>query len=152
MDFSQITVDIQPVVDHVRNRTLSKLPCDFSRLVYLVSARDFNTGQYFHDGLACHFTEKIVSSAFAVCHREIFDRLVFCSLEELVEELSNHISSTCESPGDALKSWANLEAYRITVPLDCDELAAQLFFSNVKVALAILERQRKVTSQDERVA
>jgi len=73
-------------------------------------------------------------------------------LEQLVEELSRHISSTCERPVDALKSWRNLEAYRIMVPLDCDELAAQLFLSNVKVALAILESQRKLASQDERLA
>lgn len=152
MAFSQITADIQPVLEHVRNRTLLKLPCDFSRLVYLASVRDFNTGQYFHDGLAIHFTEKIVSSAFAVCHREVFNRLVFCSLEQLVEELSRHISSTCERPVDALKSWRNLESYRIMVPLDCDELAAQLFLSNVKVALAILESQQKLASQDERLA
>src|SRR5713226_2295488 len=152
MGLARSNIDIEPAITDLRNRTLSRLPGDFSRLVYLASSRDYNTGQYFHDGLAFHFSEKVVSSAFALCHREVFDRLVYCSLEELVEELHRYISSMSERPEDVLNSWKNLESYRVTVPSECDELAAQLFCSNVKVALAILERVRKIASQHERPA
>jgi len=145
-------VDIEPAVRDLRNRTLKRLPGDFSRLVYLASSRDYNTGQYYHDGLAFLFSQNVVSKAMALCHTEIFDRLVYASLEELVEELGSYISSTNERPEEFLKSWKHLGSYRVTIPSECDELAAEVFLSNVKVALAILETRQKPASQDEQSA
>src|SRR5712692_7987082 len=96
MGLERRNIDIEPAVTDLRNRTLSRLPGDFSRLVYLASSREFNTGQYYHDGLAFHFGDRVASKALATCHREIFDRLVYASLEELIEELRNYIASTEE--------------------------------------------------------
>ena len=145
-------IDIEPAVRDLRNRTLKRLPGDFSRLVYLASSRDYNTGQYYHDGLAFLFSQNVVSKAMALCHTEIFDRLVYASLEELVEELRNYISSTDEQPEELLKSWKHLGSYRVTIPSECDELGAEVFLSNVKMALAILETRQKPASQDEQSA
>ena len=152
MGLERNNIDIEPAVTDLRNRTLSRLPDDFSRLVYLASSRDLNTGHYSHDGLAFHFSEDVASKAMAACHTEIFDRLVFCSLEELIEELRNYISSTAERPGDVLQSWKHLGSYRVTIPSECDELEAELFLSNVKMALAILQTRQKAVSQDEQSA
>src|SRR6266852_4754818 len=152
MGLEQRNIDVEPAVTDLRNRTLSRLPGDFSRLVYLASSRDYNTGQYYHDGLAFHFSEMVVSKAFAECHREIFDRLVYVSLEELIEELRNYISSTDERPEDFLKSWKHLGSYRVTIPLEWDELEAEVFLSNVRMALAILQTRQMPASQDEQSA
>lgn len=152
MSFESRNVDVEPAVSDLRNRTLSRLPGDFSRLVFLASTRDYNTGQYYHDGLAFHFSEKVASEALGACHKEVFDRLVFYSLKELVEELHSYISSTNERPEDVLKSWKHLESYRVTVPSECDELAAGLFWSNVRIALAILQSRSEAASQDQRFA
>lgn len=152
MSFESINVDIEPAVNDLRNRTLLRLPGDFSRLVYLASSRDYNTGQYYHDGLAFHFGEEVTSEALAACHREIFDRLIFCSMEELVEELHNYISSTQESPEEVLKTWKYLGSYRVTIPSECDELAAEFFLSNVKIALEILQTRQKAALQGEQPA
>lgn len=143
MDAYSRNVDIEPAVRDLRNRSLARLPGDFSRLVYLASSRDLSNGLYSHDGLAFHFGEAVVSKAMAVCHREIFDRLVFCSLEELVDELETYISSTHAGSEEVLKTWENLQSYRVTIPLGCDELAAEFFISNVKMALAILKTRQK---------
>ena len=140
-------IDVEPAVTDLRNRTLSRLPGDFSRLVYLASSRDYNTGQYYHDGLTFHFSQNVASNAMAMCHREIFDRLVYASLEELIEELRNYISSTDERPEEFLRSWKQLESYRVTIPSECDELEAEVFLSNVKMALAILQTRQKPASQ-----
>jgi len=145
-------VEIEPALRDLRNRTLKRLPGDFSRLVYLASSRDLNTGRYSHDGLAFHFSENVASKAMAACHTEIFDRLVFCSLEELIEELRNYISSISERPGDVLRSWEALGSYRVTIPSECDETAAEIFLSNVKIALAILQIRQESALQDERPA
>ncbi len=152
MSYQARRIDDEPAVTDLRNRTLSKLPGDFSRLVFLASTRDYNTGQYYHDGLAFHFSEKIASQALGKCHKEIFDRLVYCTLEELIEELRSYISSTDEKTEDVLKSWKQLESYRVTIPSECDELAVGLFVSNVKMALAILQTRQKPASQDEQSA
>jgi hypothetical protein len=121
-------------------------------LVYLASSRDCNTGKYYHDGLAFHFSQDVASKAMALCHREVFDRLVYASLEELIEELSDYISSTNERPEDFLKSWEHLGSYRVTIPSECDELEAAVFLSNLKMALAILGTRRKPAFQDEQSA
>jgi len=152
MGLERRNIDIEPAITDLRNRTLSRLPGDFSRLVYLASSRDYNSGQYYHDGLSFHFSEMVVSKAFAACHREVFDRLVYASLEELIEELRNYISSTDERPEDFLKSWKHLGSYRVTIPSECDELEAEVFLSNVKIALAILQRRQKPSSEDEQSA
>lgn len=143
MDVDSRKVDIEPAVRDLRNRTLARLQGDFSRLVYLASSRDLGNGLYSHDGLAFHFGETVVSKAMASCHREIFERLVFCSLEELVKELDRYISSTHERSEEVLKTWENLQSYRVTIPSGCDELAAEFFISNVKMAVAILQTRQK---------
>ncbi len=145
-------IDLEPAITDLRNRTLSRLPGDFSRLVYLASSRDLNTGRYSHDGLAFHFSQNVASKAMALCHGEIFGRLVYASLEELIEELGNYISSTEERPEEFLKSWEHLGSYRVTIPSECDELEAQVFLSNLKMALAILQTRQKPASRDEQSA
>jgi len=112
MSYATRNIDVEPAITDLRSRTLSRLPGDFSRLVYLASSRDLNTGHYSHDGLAFHFSENVVSKAMAACHQEIFDRLVYASLKELIEELRNYISSTDERPEDFLNSWKHLGSYR----------------------------------------
>ena len=152
MSYKERNIDVGQAVTDLTNRTLSRLPGDFSRLVYLASSRDYNNGQYYHDGLAFHFSESVASRALAECHREIFARLVYASLEELIAELRNYISATEERPEDFLKSWEHLGSYRITIPSECDELEAQVFLSNLKLALAILQARQKPASRDEQSA
>src|SRR5437762_12586574 len=107
-------VEIEPALRDLRNRTLARLPGDFSRLVYLASSRDLSSGHYSHDGLAFHFGENVASKAMTACHAEIFHRLVFCSLEVVIVVLRNYISSTSIRPKDSLQSWTHIGADRIT--------------------------------------
>ena len=152
MSYTSRNIDLEPAITGLSNRTLARLPGDFSRLVYLASSRDLNTGRYSHDGLTFHFSETVASKAMALCHRDIFDRLVYASLEALIEELRNYISSTNERPEEFLTSWTHLGSYRVTIPSECDELEAEIFLSNVKMALAILQTRQKPVSQDEQSA
>jgi len=152
MGIQRSNIDIEAALTDLKYRTLSRLPGDFSRLVYLTSLRDCNTGRYYHDGLTFHFSENVASKAMALCHREIFDRLVYASLEELIDELRNYISSTDEQPEEFLNSWKHLGSYRLTIPSECDELEAEVFLSNVKMALAILQTRREPVSQGEELS
>lgn len=132
-------MDVEQAARDLRNRTLSDIPRSLDRLIYLASMRDYNTGLYYHDGLASRFTQEIACEALANCHREAFAQLLGCSLRELVGQIEGYIESTHTSPRDFVAAWKKLEPYRVAVPVETDPVTAQLLFSSFKIALAILE-------------
>jgi hypothetical protein len=132
-------MDVQQAAEDLRRRSLSDLPRPLDRLIYLASMRDYNTGFYYHDGLASRYSQEVACEALADCHREAFHELVGCSLEELVAQMKGYMTSTHTSPNDFLAAWRGLEPYRVAVPVETDPLSAQFLFSSFKIALAILE-------------
>lgn len=131
--------DVREAAEDLRRRTLASISRPLDRLIYLASTRDYNTGFYYHDGLATRFPEEVVCEALADCHREAFLELVGTSLEDLVGQMDSYIASTRTTPKDFVATWKRLEPYRVAVPLNTDELTADFLFSNFKIALAILE-------------
>lgn len=125
--------------DDLRRRTLSNIRGPFDRLIYLASLRDYNTGLYYHEGLAGRFSQDVACEALADCHREVFRELLAASLEELVEHLEAYMDSTHTARGDFIAAWQGLEPYRVAVPVETDPVSGELFFSNLKVALAVLQ-------------
>jgi hypothetical protein len=132
-------MDVEQAARDLRNRTLSDIPRSLDRLIYLASMRDYNTGLYYHDGLASRFTQEVACEALAQCHREAFAQLVGCSLRDLVGQMEAYIDSTHTSPRDFVAAWKKLEPYRVAVPVETDPVSAHLLFSSFKIALAILE-------------
>jgi hypothetical protein len=132
-------MDVLAAADDLRRRTLAEMTQPLERLIYLASMRDYNTGLYYHQGLAARFSEEAACEALAGCHREAFEELVDASLEELVHELEAYLQNTRVAPGDFIAAWKGLEPYRVAVPVGIDSLSSELVFSNLKVALAILE-------------
>jgi hypothetical protein len=144
--------DEEAAREDLQNRTLSKISGDFARLVYLASTRDYNTGEYRHEGLARQFSERAARNALASCHRELFERLVQCSVRELVERLEAYARSAHLPCSDLVRAWEKLEPYRVTLPLDCGPLAAKVFASNVRTALAVLDFRQARHPQDPQFA
>ena len=124
------------------DRTLAKIRGDLARLVYLASMRDYNTGEYHHEGLSYVFTESVAGRAIASCHREVFRRLVLCSVKELVEQLELYARTNNSSSSELARVWTKLQPYRVTLPLECSPLAGRFFFTNIKAALAVLESRQ----------
>jgi hypothetical protein len=133
--------DVLEAADDLRRRTLADMTRPLERMIYLASTRDYNTGLYYHHGLALRFSEEAACEALADCHREAFEELVAASLEELVYELEAYLKSTRVAAGDFIVAWKGLEPYRVAVPVGIDSLSSELVFSNLKVALAILEQR-----------
>jgi hypothetical protein len=128
----------------LEERTLANIPGDFARLIYLASTRDYNDGRYHHAGLAHQFSEQAASLALACCHRDVFRRLVLCSVSQLVEQLERYLQSTRLPLSDVTRAWRRLQPYRVTVPMECSPVTARFFAANVIAALAILQsRQRR---------
>ncbi len=139
---------IEKAVRDLENRTLARINGDFARLVYLCSTRDYNTGRYHHAGLSVRFGETAADTALAHCHAEIFRRLLYAGMRELVDALQAYIQSSGVERERVLKVWQRLQAYHVLVPSACDPLSVDLFLSNVKLALAVLEhRDRAIPAE-----
>jgi hypothetical protein len=141
LNFVTKRMDVRAAVEDMRRRTLAEIRRPLDRLIYLASLRDYNTGVYYHDGLASRFSEDAVCEALSDCHREVFRQLLFCSLEDLVVQLEAYADSTNAAPADFVAAWQGLEPYRVSVPAETDSVSANFFFSNVRVALAILQNR-----------
>jgi hypothetical protein len=141
MAVSDRMVTVEDAYDDLLRRSLSKIDGDLARLIYLASTRDYNTGKYHHAGLAARFQEEIAGQALELAHREIFWRIAACSLEELVDRVEFYVSSSRQSREEVLEVWQKLEPYRVALPVDVNMAVAQLFVSNIKLALTILRRR-----------
>jgi len=141
MDAADKTLTVDRAYDDLLRRSLSHISGDLARLIYLASTRDYNTGKYHHDGLATHFKADVACQALELAHRQIFYQIAARSLQELVGELDLYVNSSRQNRDDVLQVWQKLEPYRVALPVNVDVVVAQLFVSNIKLALAIL-RQR----------
>jgi hypothetical protein len=142
-------VPVQEAYDDLLNRTLSRISCDLGRLIYLASTRDYNTGNYYHEGLASRFRPEVARKALEMAHRQAFYKVSGFSLEDLTSDLEAYLRSTRENPREFLRTWQKLEPYRIAIPTEVHLTVARLFTSNLRFALAIL-RSRQEPSQSHR--
>jgi len=132
-------MDVQAASGDLQRRTLAHLPRPLDRLIYLASMRDYNTGMYYHDGLASRFSQEAACEALAGCHQEAFRQLLASSIEDLVGQLAAYRDSSHLDPAGFVALWRGLEPYRIAVPAETDSLSVDFLLSNLKIALAILE-------------
>jgi hypothetical protein len=131
--------DVRAASRDLRLRTLSLMPHPLDRLIYLASTRDYNTGLYHHDGLASRFSEEVACEALADCHREAFHHLLTSSLEDIVHQLEAYVEVSRTEPVEFIAAWRGLKPYQVAVPAQTDPISAEFLFSNLRVALAILE-------------
>ena len=129
---------VEAAVRDLESRTLVHLQGELTKLVYLSSTRDYNTGEYQHEGLAQRFGAQAAQSALAQCHETAFQDLLYSSLSSLVVHLATYIDSTGAEREKVLNSWRQLQAYRVLIPGACDPLSADLFITNIKIALEAL--------------
>jgi len=139
MAFSTNYTNVDQAADDLRRRSLAHMAAPLERMIYLGSTRDYNTGLYYHDGLASRFSEMVACQALANCHREAYQQVLQSSIEDLVRQLDSYIQSTNSAPRDFIAAWKNLQPYRVAVPAETDPLAAEFLCSNVKIALSIWE-------------
>ena len=141
-----VPAQVREACEDLMERTLAFLPGSFGRLIYLASMRDYNTGQYYHEGLAKRFSQEVAEEALTRCHREAFHLLLRSPLAELVGELERYIGSTPTEADQLLDTWERLQPYRVAVPAQSSPVLAEFFTSNVKIALTILKHRRSKSS------
>jgi len=145
-------LNVEAAKEDLRLRTLEPIGYDFGRLIYMSSLRDFNTGEYYHQGLAHSFSEQAASAALVACHQEIFYRLVSSPLESLVTQVERFMRSSPHDWEKTVNAWETLEAYRVMVPSVSNRLVAELFRSNVRVAMEVLKRRGGIQAEKQPAA
>src|SRR5215471_14193714 len=118
MPFRRHQDDVIQAAEDLRRRTLSHFQRPLDRLIYLASTRDYNTGIYYHDGLASTYGEDVTCQALAECHREAFREVVATDLRDLVKQIEAYIASVHLTTDMFIVAWKKLEPYRVTVPVE----------------------------------
>jgi hypothetical protein len=138
MSYRASPVKVYEAFDDLLHRSLSKIPCDLGRLIYLASTRDYNSGAYHHEGLSARHPGDDAGAALQAAHRDVFCRLTTSTLEELVGQLEMYVLGSRETPDELVRTWQELEPYRIAIPMHADPTMVQLFLSNIRLALEVL--------------
>jgi hypothetical protein len=122
--------------------TLARIPSPFSRLAYLASLRDFSTNVYDHAGLCAVYPKTAVQQALEQCHQELFERILETPLAVQEEDVRAHLRTLPNGSRRAAAQWRRLESYRALLPAESPEYLKELFCSNVRAILEILEKER----------
>jgi len=136
-------MDVEAAREDLNKWTLAKIRLGFARLIYLASTRDYNTGRYYHDGLAFQFSEAVAAQALSDAHQEVFMDLALSPLKDLVDQLQAYLRSVGAESDDVIRVWDRLEPYRVAIPTESDPLTTSFFLANVKIALAIVRSRER---------
>lgn len=130
--------EVARVVADLEAHTLDEMPGRFSRLIYLASLRDYNTGRYHHYGLETRYSPEAVGQGLHQCHIRIFEELMALPLEDQTRDLLSLFESIREERSRLIDTWHRLRSYQVLPPDNCHPLARQLFDKNIEVMLRVL--------------
>jgi len=121
--------------------TLADIPGLYARLVYLASLRDLSSGRYEHAGLAALYPDGAVQQALQLCHEQIFERILEAPLFAQQEDLRACLAGMEGGLSAAVSHWRRNEAYRLFLPEAAPNYLKDLFCSNLRALLEILDEQ-----------
>ena len=127
------------VAEDIMRALRISLPNDLSRLIFVSTLRDNNSGDYFHPEVARRYSAQVADQAMLECHARVYEPIVALPIEDLTEQLDVYISTVPVPRDRLLETWSKLRAYRATIPLNSDPISAEIFFMKVEVAVAILQ-------------
>jgi hypothetical protein len=129
-----------------REAELDCFPNDLTRLLYLASLRDCNSGRYLHPTVSAHIGSEMASEGLRGLHVQVFWRLLALPVSGFVSQLQEYIRYTRTEPATVLETWQSLEAYRATTPVLGTAFYRNLFCLNIETALRILATQAHGTA------
>jgi hypothetical protein len=121
---------------------LDFFPNDLTRMLYLASLRDCNSGLYLHPHLSNALSPEAVDRGLRTCHEQVFQRLLTTSIRGYAAQLEEYVRYTRTELCTVLRTWQSLGAYRATVPLCALPIYSELFSLNVELAMTILQSRQ----------
>jgi len=129
------------IIQDFTQTTLAGIPSTFARLTYIASLRDLSSGRYEHDGLSALYPEEAVQQALELCHEQVFERILETPLVSQEEDLRACLEGMEGGSSVAVAHWRRLEAYRVLVPEQSPDYLKELFYSNLRALLEILQAE-----------
>jgi len=130
------------VVQDFTLTTLAGISGLFSRLVYIASLRDLSSGRYDHAGLSALYPDAAIQQALQLCHEQIFERILEAPLSSQEEDLRACLAGMQGGLPAAVSHWRSIEAYRVLQPEAAPDYLKELFCSNLRALLEILDEER----------
>ncbi len=121
--------------------TLAGIPGLLARLTYVASLRDLSSGRYEHAGLAALYPDEALQQAIALCHEQVFERFLETPLSGQQEDLRSCLSAMQGGLHGAINHWRNMESYRVLMPEQSPDYLKELFCSNLRALLDILQQE-----------
>src|SRR5208283_6003343 len=130
--------NVEHLVRDFEDRTLAEVKGHFSKLVYLASLRNYNTGRYSHYGLETRYAGDVVDEGLRRCHTRVFEELLALPLKDQTEDLLNFFESLKDDKARIVMVWRRLRSFQVIPPENCHPLARELFEKNTEIILRIL--------------
>jgi hypothetical protein len=121
--------------------TLAGIPGEFSRLTYMASLRDLSSGRYEHAGLAALYPDDAIQQALNMCHEQVFERVLESPLARQEADLKECLERMPGGLCGTLAHWRRMEAYRVLMPERAPGYLKELFCSNLRALLEILQEE-----------
>lgn len=132
------------IILDLTSSALGALPGSFARLAYIASLRDLSTNTYEHPGLAAVYSLEAIQQALEQCHEEIFERILETPLSLQEDDLRAYLQTLPVGLSTVTSHWRKLEAYRVLLPAESPDYLKELFCSNIRALLEILEKDSRV--------
>lgn len=121
--------------------TLAGISGLYARLIYVASLRDLSSGRYEHAGLAALYPDEALQQAIQVCHEQVFEKVLEIPLSSQQDDLRVCLSSVDDGLCAAVSHWQRLESYRFLIPEHSPDYLKELFCSNLRALLEILQQE-----------
>jgi len=121
--------------------TLAAIPSIYGRLAYLASLRDLSSGHYHHEGLAALYPDGAIQEALKLCHEQVFERILETPLPRQEADLRGCLAGMEGGLQTAADHWQRMETYRVMLPENPPDYLKDLFCSNLRALLAILQTE-----------
>lgn len=126
------------------HEVLEKLPSMMSRLAFLSNLRDLNSGLYccpIASAASADTTFEEADSAMRRMHEEVFFLWLNCGLDQQKADLDAYFSSLHCAQEIAVRTWTDLQPYRLFVPTAAAAAERLLFFSDLRTILRLIRCQ-----------
>jgi hypothetical protein len=121
--------------------TLAGIPGLFARLTYIASLRDLSSGRYEHAGLAALYPEEALQQALQLCHEQIFETILETPLSSQQQDLRSCLAAMQGGLHEVVSHWSSMESYRVLIPEQSPDYLKDLFCSNLRALLEILQEE-----------